>query len=154
MVKRFSRAVILGLSALLGLLSVMGFLSRQAVAQNHSCAPWPELEHPALQVMQTCYALPIQRLLGDVCTEVQWLCGDLTIEAWIDQLMTNSTDEWIVHRLDQGLVFAQWPAHGHSSTSLFWSPESSPSLSNQSGVRIMVSRLRARPGNLFKPLLR
>lgn len=154
MVKRFSRWLILGVLTVMGSLAVLSMTMQSALARDPTCAPWSEPDHPALQVMKPCHALPIQRLLGGVCTEVRWLCSDLTIEAWIDQLMTNSTEAWIVHRLGQGLVFAQWPADGQLSTSLFWSPESSPILSNQSGVQIMVSRLRARPSNLFEPLLR
>ncbi len=151
MVKRFLRVEILGL---LGLLSVLGMTTRPAVAHDQSCEPWSAPEHPALQVMQTCHATPINRFLGDVCTEVRWLCSDLTIEAWIDQLMTHSTEEWIIHRLNQGLVFAQWPKDGHSSTSLFWAPEKFPVALHQSGTRIMVSRLRAKPGSPFESLLR
>lgn len=148
MVKRLTRVVVFGL------LSVLGLPLQKAEARNPSCAPWPAPDHPTLQVMQTCHAPPINRLLGDVCTEVRWLCSDLTIEAWIDQLMTNSADEWIVHRLNQGLVFAQWPEEGHSSTSLFWTPEINPVSSQQSGIQIMVSRLRAKTGSPFEPLSR
>uniref|UniRef100_UPI0040483174 hypothetical protein n=1 Tax=Orrella sp. TaxID=1921583 RepID=UPI0040483174 len=151
MVKRFSPLVMLGLQALL---CVLGLATQSAVARHPSCAPWPAPDHPALQAMQTCHAPPINRLLGDVCTEVRWLCGDLTIEAWLDRLMTSSTEEWIVHRLNQGLVFAQWPAQGDASTSLFWIPENAPVASHPSGIRIMVSRLRARLGSPFEPLLR
>jgi len=154
MVKRFSRLVILGVLTALGSLIALSMTMRSALAHDPSCGPWPEPDHPALRVMKTCHALPIQRLLGDVCTEVRWLCSDLTIEAWIDRLMTNSTEEWIVHRLDQGLVFAQWSAVRRSSTSLFWAPESSPILPHQQGVRIMVSRLRAQTDDSFEPLLR
>jgi hypothetical protein len=148
MVKRLAGVLVIGL------LSVLGLPTQQAEARHPSCAPWPAPDHPALQVMQTCHALPISRLLGDVCTEVRWLCSDLTIEAWIDQLMTHSTEEWIVHRLNQGLVFAQWPAQGDASSSLFWIPENTPVASNQSGIRIMVSRLRAKPGSFFETQLR
>jgi hypothetical protein len=148
MVKRLARVVVLGL------VSVLGFSTQQAEARNTACAQWSAPDHPALQVMQICHAPPINRLLGDVCTEVRWLCSDLTIEAWIDQLMTHSTEEWLVHRLNQGLVFAQWPQEGHSSTSLFWIPENTPVAFQQSGIRIMVSRLRAQSGSPFEPLLR
>jgi|GEM_PF-3022605 hypothetical protein len=160
MVKGFLRVAVSSteqsvcLVVVLGLLSTLGLPTQQAMASNQACAPWPEPDHPALLEMQTCHALPINRLLGDVCTEVRWLCSDLTIEAWIDQLMTNSTQEWIVHRLNQGLVFAQWPEDGQSSTSLFWVPETAPVASNMSGIRIMISRLRVKHGKPFEPLLR
>jgi hypothetical protein len=154
MVKRFSRVLIVGLLDVLGFLCFFGLPTQQAMAQNPSCASWSAPDHPALAVMKICHAPPINRLLGGVCTEVRWLCSDLSIEAWIDQLMTNSTDEWIVHRLSQGLVFTQWPEQGHSSTSLFWTPEIKPNSSQQSGIQIMVSRLSAKPGSPFESLLR
>jgi hypothetical protein len=154
MVRCFSRVVILGLLGVLGFSSILGLYTQPAMARDSSCASWSAPDHPTLQVMQICHAPPINRLLGGVCTEVRWLCSDLTIEAWIDQLMTNSTDEWIVYRLNQGLVFTQWPEQGHSSISLFWTPEINPNSPQQSGIQIMVSRLRAKPGSPFEPLLR
>jgi hypothetical protein len=96
--------------------------------------------------MQICGEPPISRRLGDVCTELRWLCSEQTIEAWIDRLMTQSTTEWFVHRLEQGLVFAQWSNEDDSSMGLFWSPKSTNMPPNESGVRIMVSRLRAIDG--------
>jgi len=117
-----------------------------ALAHDDRCGPWPEPQQPVMQMLQTCAEPPITRRLGDVCTEVRWLCGDHGIEVWIDRLMTQSTAEWLVHRLDKGLVFAQWSSDSNASVAIFWSPENQKLNSNEPGLRLMVSRLRAMDG--------
>lgn len=112
-------------------------------ASDHPCGAWSAPSHPALESMQACGEPPISRRLGEVCTEVRWLCAEKSIEAWLDQLMTHSRADWFIHRLDQGLVLAQWPKTGDASMALFWRPESPSTPPQPSGVRIMVSRFQA-----------
>lgn len=126
--------------------------AHNALANNDHCGSWPPPQNALLQTMQICAEPPIARRLGNVCTEVRWLCSDHVIEAWIDQLMTQSANEWFVHRIDKGLVFAQWSIDPNASMGIFWSPSNTALPANESGLRIMVSRLKAVNGDDLKML--
>jgi hypothetical protein len=128
-----------------GLLITIGMLMiltlNTCEASSH-CGLWDEPLDPRLNGWSLCGDAPTQRRLGELCSQVQWLCQSLTERpenrADLPSRSARVEEPLWVQRYGEGFAFGDWS--DTQSWMAFWYP----SFDQPSQVRLLLSRLKAR----------
>jgi len=105
-------------------------------AKSERCGVWPTWTSKQMQAMTPC-GLSVQSQIGALCVEAQWLCSDKSLVQWVEALLDEIDEPWVVGHSGDGLVFSG--AQSDVSWAVFWGPQ----MSQTGKLTLLASRLRA-----------
>jgi len=121
------------LSTLMAIL--LALVPASVAAKPKRCAVWPAWSFKQIQALTPC-GLNVQSQIGELCVDAQWLCSDKSLAKWVEALLDEVDDPWIVGHSGDGLVF-----NGETddvSWAIFWTPQ----MSQTGRLTLLASRLR------------
>jgi len=128
-----------GLSITIGMLMILTLSTCEAISP---CGSWDEPLDPRLNGWSLCGEAPMQHMLGELCSQVQWLCQSLTERsenrAHLPGKSARVDEPLWVQRHGEGFAFGDWSAT--QSWMAFWYP----SFDQPGQARLLLSRLKAR----------
>jgi hypothetical protein len=105
-------------------------------AKPDRCAEWPAWPSKQMQALTPC-GLSAQSQIGALCVEAQWLCSDQSLAQWVEALLDEIDEHWVVGHSGDGLVFSG--EQGDVSWAVFWGLQ----MSQAGKLTLLASRLRA-----------
>ena len=105
-------------------------------ADPKHCAVWPAWSFKQIQALTPC-GLNVQSQIGELCVDAQWLCSDKSLAKWVETLLEEVDEPWVVGHSGDGLVFSG--EKDDVSWAIFWAPQ----MSQTGKLTLLASRLRA-----------
>jgi hypothetical protein len=114
---------------------LLALASESIAAKPEQCSVWPAWSFKQIQELTPC-GLSVQSQIGELCIQAQWLCTDKSLVNWVEALLDEVEEPWIVGHSGDGLVFSG--EKDDVSWALFWVPQ----MLQAGKLTLLASRLR------------